>query len=298
MDHPASTTALAFVGSDLPDEDLELLRRLLLECRGFDLGGYKGACIKRRIAMRIRACGHHAVAPYLQLLRHNQGEMDRLLATLSIHVSHFFRNPSTFTTLQRHILPELLQQTAQQNRPLRIWSAGCAGGEEPYSLALLLAELLPSGQGLSLLGTDISPAVLEQARAGLYDRSRLAEVPAAVLQRYFCAEGEKLGLRAEIRRLVVFRQHNLLQEEERFPAADLVLCRNVMIYFSRAEQEKILSRFAAVLPEHGFLVLGKAETMVGAGCNYFQVECATERIYRRNDRSISFQAQEPGVHKE
>jgi chemotaxis protein methyltransferase CheR len=238
--------------------------------------------------MRIRACGQHAVAPYLQLLRHNQEEMDRLLATLSIHVSHFFRNPSTFTTLQRHILPELLQQTAQQKRPLRIWSAGCAGGEEPYSLALLLAELLPFGQNLSLLGTDISPAVLEQARAGLYERSRLAEVPATVLQRYFSGEGDKLRLSDEVRRMVAFRQHNMLVEE-RFPVVDLILCRNVLIYFSRAEQEKILSRFAASLPEHGFLVLGKAETLVGGGRNYFQVECAMERIYRRNSHSISFQ---------
>jgi chemotaxis protein methyltransferase CheR len=292
-----STPYLAFVGSDLPDADLELLRRLLLECRGFDLGSYKGGCIKRRIAMRIRACGCPTLPPYLEVLRRDPLEVDRLLATLSIHVSHFFRNPSAFAALQQHILPELLHGAAEQNRPLRIWSAGCASGEEPYTLALLLAELPLPRQGLSLLATDISPAVLEQARAGLFERSRLAEVPAALLQRYFDAEANSFRLCEKIRRMVVFRQHNLLLAEP-FPAADLILCRNAMIYFSRPEQEKILQRFAAALPEHGFLVLGKAETLIGQGRSYFQVESAAERIYRRNNVPLLSQEQKPGLHKE
>lgn len=298
MDHSSSSTApLAFVGSDLPDAGLELLRGLLLECRGFDLGSYKDGCIKRRIAMRIRACGCHAFVPYLELLRRDQLEMDRLLATLSIHVSHFFRNPSTFSALRHHILPELLHHAGQQNRPLRIWSAGCASGEEPYTLALLLAELPATRQGHSILATDISPAVLQQAQAGLYDRARLTEVPAASRQRFFTAEGDKLGLREEIRRMVVFRQHNMLLEEP-YPAADLILCRNVLIYFSRPEQERILERFAAALPQHGFLVLGKAETLMGTGRSYFQVESAAERIYRRNNMPLFSQEQEPGLDKE
>jgi chemotaxis protein methyltransferase CheR len=297
MNHPAHhTPPLAFVGSDLADDELELLRRLLLEGRGFDLGSYKGACIKRRIAMRVRACGCHSLPPYLELLRREPGEMDRLLATLSIHVSHFFRNPSTFTMLQQHILPELLLHVGQRNRPLRIWSAGCAGGEEPYSLALLLADLPLPRQGLSLLATDLSPTVLDLARAGLYDRARLTEVPAALLQRFFSAKGDQLQLHEEIRRMVVFRQHNLLLEGS-FPSVELILCRNAMIYFSRAEQEKILARFAAALPEHGFLVLGKAEALVGAGRDYFLVESAAERIYRRNSVSPS-QELEPGLPPE
>jgi chemotaxis protein methyltransferase CheR len=298
MDQSSSNTApLAFVGSDLPDEGLEMLRHLLLECGGFDLGSYKGGCVKRRIAMRIRACGFPTLGPYLDLLRHDPLEMERLLATLSIHVSHFFRNPSTFTALQQHILPELLHHAGQQNRPLRIWSAGCAGGEEPYTLALLLADLPLPGQGLSLLGTDISPAVLEQARAGLFESSRLTEIPVAMLQRHFDAEGSKLRLREDIRRMVVFRRHNLLLEEP-FPAAELILCRNAMIYFSRPDQEKILARFAAALPEHGFLVLGKAETLIGPGRSYFQVESAGERIYRRNNMPLFSQEQQPGLQKE
>jgi chemotaxis protein methyltransferase CheR len=291
------TPSLAFVGSDLADNELELLRRLLLEERGLDLGSYKEGCIKRRIAIRVRARGCSAFAAYLELLRRERGEMDRLLATLSIHVSHFFRNPSTFTALRQHLLPELLHQFAQQNRPLRIWSAGCASGEEPYSLALLLAELHLPRQGVSLLATDLSPDVLALARAALYDRARLAEVQAPLLQRFFSTEGDKYRLREEIRRMVVFRQHDLLREAP-FPAAELILCRNAMIYFSRAEQEKILARFAAALPEHGFLVLGRSEALVGAGRNFFQVESAAERIYRRNNVSPFLQELEPGPYGE
>lgn len=298
MDCSAHHTPLAFVGSDLADAELELLRRLLLDGRGFDLGSYKGGCIKRRIAMRIRACGCHALAPYIELLQRDEGEMDRLLATLSIHVSHFFRNPSTFTALRQSVLPELLQCAAQRNSPLRIWSAGCAGGEEPYSLALLLTEMPKPRPGFSLLATDLSPAILDAARAGLYDRARLSEVPAAVLQRYFSPEEDKFRLGEEIRRMVLFRQHNLLLEAF-FPPADLIFCRNVMIYFSRAEQEKILARFAAAIPEHGFLVLGKAETLVGTGRDYFLVENAAERIYRRTSVLPFYQESESsGLHQE
>jgi chemotaxis protein methyltransferase CheR len=269
------------VGSEFPEAEFREVCRILLAKRDFDLAMYKDSCIKRRIALRVRARGFSEARPYLALLEREEAELDALLAALTIHVSQFFRNPSTFALLERQILPELLRRVqAEGRRTLRLWSVGCASGEEPYSLALLLQELAPPGLELSILGTDISAAILETARQGLYEPARLAEVPAAVRERYFTPEGRGFRLAGSIRRLVHFKLHNMLTAPE-FPRADLILCRNVLIYFSREEQERILQRFAAALPVGGILVLGKAEMLLGESRRLFSTECAGERIYRR-----------------
>ena len=198
----------------------------------------------------------------------------------TIHVSQFFRNPSMFAELEARILPQLLRRAAAEGRPLRLWSVGCAGGEEPYSLALLLDELAPEGPEVSILGTDVSFSILERARAGLFEPQRLAEVPAEVRERYFVREGRDFRLAERIRRRVRFECHNMLTDPD-YPPADLIVCRNVMIYFSRDEQEKILVRFAGALPAGGFLVLGKAEMLLGESRRLYQPESVAERIYRR-----------------
>lgn len=270
-----------FVGSEFPEEDFRAVRELLLEKRGFDLGMYRDHCIKRRIATRVRALGFHSAGPYLDILRRSEPELDALLAALSIHVSQFFRNPSTFATLEKSILPDLIRRAGKTGRKeLRFWSVGCAGGEEPYSLALLLDELAPRTLQVSILATDISPPVLEQARQGVFDPLRLTEVPETVRDGYFTEEGRNYRLAERICKMVQFQRHDILASLE-YPAADLILCRNVLIYFSREKQEHILTRFAEALPPGGFLVLGRAETVLGEARQLFQAESSVERIYRR-----------------
>jgi chemotaxis protein methyltransferase CheR len=270
-----------FVGSEFPEAEFREVCRILLAKRGFDLAMYKDRCVKRRIATRVRARGLSEARPYLALLERDEAELDALMAALTIHVSQFFRNPSTFALLERQVLPELLRRAqAEGRRTLRLWSVGCASGEEPYSLALLMQELAPPEVKIDILGTDISAAILESARAGLYEPQRLAEVPASVRERYFTPEGKGLRLAESIRRLVRFECHNMLTAPV-YPRADLIVCRNVLIYFSREEQENILQRFAAALPVGGVLVLGKAEMLLGLSRRLFAAEYAGERIYRR-----------------
>jgi chemotaxis protein methyltransferase CheR len=282
---PGNERSFPFVGSEFPEEDFCAVRDLLLEKRGFDLAMYKDHCVKRRIATRVRALGFNSAGPYLDILRRNETELDALLAAISIHVSQFFRNPTTFAALEERILPELIRRaTLSVRRELRLWSVGCAGGEEPYSLALLLDELAPRHLRVSILATDVSPPVLEQAREGLFDPVRLTEVPEAVRARYFTAEGRNYRLAEHICKMVQFQRHDILTSME-YPAADLILCRNVLIYFSREKQEYILTRFAAALPAGGFLVLGRAETLLGEPRQLFQPECSVERIYRRKQGS-------------
>lgn len=277
----ATRRPASFVGSEFPEAEFRELCRILLAKRGFDLAMYKDRCIKRRIATRIRACGFSEARPYLALVEAEEAELDALLAALTIHVTQFFRNPSTFALLERQVLPELQRRVQAEGRStLQLWSVGCASGEEPYSLALLMQELALPEVKVDILGTDISAAILERARQGLYDPQRLVEVPAAVRERYFTPEGTGFRLAESVRQLVRFEQHDMLTAPA-YPPADLIICRNVLIYFSRQEQENILQRFAAALPVGGILVLGKAEMLLGQSRRLFAAECPSERIYRR-----------------
>lgn len=270
-----------FVGADFLDADFQEISELLLARRAFDLGSYKDRCIKRRIASRVRARGFHGSTPYVEFLRSDDDELDALLSILTIHVSQFFRNPSTFLVLEEKILPRLLEQKRrEQDGRLRIWSVGCSSGEEPYSVALLLQEQSMNRIETSILATDVSMQILAQARSGEYDAQRLAEVPKSVRQKYFMQfDGWRFRLDKKIREKVLFEQQNILAEQD-YPQADLILCRNVMIYFSRDEQAKILTRFARSLGPNGFLVLGRAETMVGDVRHLYRSEYPVERIYR------------------
>ena len=270
-----------FVGADFHDDDFLKIRELLLLRRAFDLGSYKDRCIKRRIAGRVRARGCIDSAAYVELLQSDDDELDALLATLTIHVSQFFRNPSTFLELEQNVLPELLDRKRRdQEGALKIWSVGCSSGEEPYSISLLLQEQSTERVDVSILATDVSKQILAQARTGEYDAQRLAEVPTTVRKKYFEQfDGLRFRLDEKIREQVRFEQQNILADDD-YPEADLILCRNVMIYFSREEQSKILTRFAQSLGPDGFLVLGRAETMVGDVRPLYRTESPVERIYR------------------
>jgi chemotaxis protein methyltransferase CheR len=280
------TSTQIWTGGCLTDDEFSAIIERLRNLRQFDLGQYKDRCVRRRIAKRLRACKVADFATYLKLLDIDRNELDTLLATISIHVSQFFRNPDTFRIIEQKILPSICRQarTAGRNK-LTLWSAGCATGEEPYSLALMVEDLSADDLDIHVLATDISEPVLETARTGLFDISRMKEVPSAVRDKYFSAEGLRYRLIEPVQKLVAFQQHNLMTDSD-YPAADLILCRNVLIYFSRSEQEKILLRFAAALPPGGVLILGRSEIISGETRHYFKSEFPVERIYRRTTEPL------------
>lgn len=272
--------AIPFVGGDIPEPVYQQISEILFRQQKFSLDGYKDLCIKRRIAARIRAVGMHDPEPYVELLADNAAEQKKLLAALSIHVSHFFRNPSTFAVLEETVLPELLQRSRETRSKLRIWSVGCSNGEEPYSLALLCQQLLRADDLFSIIGTDLSPDALQRAKRGCYALSRLGEVPAAILEEHFSRQDEQYHLTERIKQTVRFFRHDILSDQP-FYRADLILCRNVLIYFSREQQQRILQILAAALPPGGFLVLGRAETLVACCRKLFRCIDPAERVYQR-----------------
>lgn len=272
-----------WTGENLTEQQFVDIMTLLRERRQFHLDHYKDCCVRRRIAKRLRTVGATDFARYLARLRADDDELDALLATLSIHVSRFFRNPETFRVIERDILPDLYRRALLEGRRwLRLWSVGCAAGEEPYSLALLVDKLGMNGVRIDILGTDVSATVLTRARQAVYSRERLTEVPETVLKTCFREEPGGFRLTARIRSMVRFERHNIMTATS-FPATDLILCRNVLIYFSRSEQERILARFSKSLSAGGVLVLGRAETLAGDIRAAFRPEFPVERVYRRID---------------
>jgi chemotaxis protein methyltransferase CheR len=270
------------VTHDISTEEFEIIRAALKNLRGFNLEIYKDACIKRRIGIRIRASRCATAKEYCELLLRDGREADLLLKVLTIHVSKFFRNPPTFAKLKAEVFPYLFARGREETSAVRFWSVGCAGGEEPYSLAILLKESFaeePSLPRVDILATDVDEGIIEVARQGVYVDERLDETPDAIKLRWFTTDGEKYHLHPEIKTMVRFRHADMFDTGV-FRKCDLILCRNVLIYLERAEQEKVINGFADLLGSGGILVLGKSETLPGQTRRRFQPLCPVERIYR------------------
>ncbi len=268
---------------DISADAFAMISDTLKSVRDFNLDIYKDKCIRRRIAIRIRATRCQSAEQYVELLRKNPVEPDLLLKVLTIHVSQFFRNSPTFEKMRSEIIPYLLTLRETDGRErLTFWSVGCASGEEPYSIALLLKEFFPNEalrERVTILATDVDPIILESARAGVYGEERLVELPGQLRERWFRKEDGKYHLLPEIKDMVDFRKSDLFDRDS-FPECDLILCRNVLIYFERMQQEKVLNGFADVLCKGGILIVGKSETLFGTIRSRFETICPVERIYR------------------
>jgi chemotaxis methyl-accepting protein methylase len=261
----------------------ELSRRIARNA-GVSLEAYKDKCVRRRIAVRMRACGVHTYADYQALLDRTPREYERLRDALTINVTRFYRNAETWGVLRRDLLPSLLDG----GRPdFRAWSAGCASGEEPYTLVVLVAESLDRAgrpealERVRVDATDIDRACLERARGAVYRRESLAELPPELLAPYFEPAGTDLRVVERVRRRVAVSELDLSRQRPPRQRYDLILCRNVVIYFDRATQERLFQHFAEVLTPGGYLVLGKVETLFGSARERLQLVDPRERIYRR-----------------
>lgn len=268
---------------EISPEAIETIGRVLKSLKGFNLDCYKDKCIKRRIGIRIRATHCKTAEEYCDLLLDSEVELELLAKVLTIHVSQFFRNPLTFRKLQERIIPELLQQCKDRNRQtLNLWSVGCASGEEPYSLAIILKQAFQKeleDLKVAILATDVDTGTLESAKAGIYADDRMAEVTESLRARYFQLRGSRYQLVPEIKEMVTFQQSDLY-DTSNYPPSDLIMCRNVLIYFERLQQQRVMAGLAQALKPGGFLVLGKSETISGPSRDQFKTVCPVERIYQ------------------
>jgi chemotaxis protein methyltransferase CheR len=260
------------------DVELEALKAKILRDYGLDCGQYKENYLKRRLAVRMRALGLKSYFEYMKHLDQDKGEWDKLKDRITINVTEFFRDPETFQFLEKEIVPGLLEKDQ-----LEVWSAGCASGEEPFSLALLFCEALGARFhqfSLNILATDIDPACLSRVREATYENRAIAQLKPEWQTAYFRRQGEKVVVADKLRRIVSVRALDLISDPS--PGLfHLIFCRNVMIYFSKELHQRLFELFCKSLYPGGFLVIGKTETMLGKAREYFTCVSARERVYQR-----------------
>ena len=275
----------------MSDEQFAAITALLREAAGLAFDASRRDSIAYSISERMRVTGLPDVASYLALLTATAGdgsERQALLDEVTIPETHFFRNPPQIRALRTHVLPELLRQ-AKTTKRLRIWSAGCSTGEEPYTLAMLIRELLPANAGwdVRIIATDISTRALSAAREARYGERAFVMTDPIDQQRFFYLDADRgqYVVRDEVRDMVELRHHNLVTEAPPFAPGevDVILCRNVTIYFDRATTKRLMSRLHGCLRDGGYLFLGHAETLWQVSDAFSLVPLGDAFVYRRGD---------------
>jgi two-component system CheB/CheR fusion protein len=263
------------------DEPLELVIEKVSTEHGFDVRGYKRSTLYRRIRKRMQDAGCAAVDDYLVRLETDRHEYAHLVNTILINVTEFFRDPPAWEFLQEECLRPMLRRRPE-TEPLRVWSVGCATGEEAYSLSICLTELLgdQSPRSVKIYATDMDDGALAVARAGIYGPDDLRNVSPERLERFFEElPGGRYKVRRDVRASVIFGRHNVLVDPP-ISRLDLLVCRNLMIYFDSETQQQLLSRFHYAVREDRYLFLGKAETLMTRSMLFQPVE-PRFRIFQR-----------------
>jgi chemotaxis protein methyltransferase CheR len=272
----------------LSDAEFGELAGLLHRTAGLAFDDSRRESLAYSVNERMRASGCSNVADYLRLLGDPSGAEERqaLLDEVTIPETHFFRNPPQIRALRQHVLPELMRQAAGRRR-LRIWSAGCSTGEEPYTIAMLVRELIPANAGwdVKIIATDISTRALAAAETGRYRERSFVMTDPVDRQRFFVldADSRAYAVRPEVSDLVEFRHHNLVTDPSALEPgeADLILCRNVTIYFDRDTTKRLMSRMHTTLRDGGYLFLGHAETLWQISTDFSLVSLGDAFLYRR-----------------
>jgi len=267
MDSTASTTTLRLREFLFSDEDFEALRRLVKEHTGINLSDQKRELVYGRLARRLRALNLKSFREYRELVASDGGcELANLCNAITTNLTAFFREPHHFDYLRQHVLEPFIA-SPPANRRLRIWSAGCSTGEEPYSIAMTVLETIPdiARWDVRILATDLDSDVLERARRGLYAADRLRNVSAARVEKFFRPVQTAGGLEYEVRpalsRLITFKQLNLMHPFPMKGPLQVIFCRNTIIYFDKETQRDLFVRIARLQRPGDLLFLGHSETL-------------------------------------
>lgn len=271
------------IDADRDARDFVALTDQIVRERGLAVRAYKRGCLARRIAARMRERGASDYAAYAKVLSADPSEYDDLLDALTINVTHFFRDAEVWRAVADRVLPALWALPA---RRIQTWVAGCASGEEAYTMAALWHRFV-EGHGepsrmerIRITATDLDPGALEVAAQARYAREALRDTPADVRARYF-SPVEPHMVAPELRRLVAFERSDLLSAALPAGSVHLITCRNVLIYFDKPSQEAVFRRFWDALVPGGYLVVGKAEAVLGAARTLFEAMDHQVRLFRK-----------------
>ncbi|WP_371286976.1 CheR family methyltransferase [Mycobacterium sp. PS03-16] len=259
------------------------------DSRGFDFTGYKRTSLMRRVRHRMDQSGHQTFDEYLDVLQASSDEFSALFNTILINVTGFFRDPAAWEVIRDDVIPSILAERGPHD-PIRVWSAGCASGQEAYTLAMLLAEVLgPESfrRRVKIYATDVDEDALSEARAASYDAKAVESVPATLLERYFDHAGGRYTFRKDLRRAVIFGRNDLVRDAP-ISRVDLLTCRNTLMYFNAETQRNVLNRLHFALAPMGTLFLGHAEMLLSHSDRFTALDLKN-RIFRKSLRSFHSQ---------
>jgi two-component system CheB/CheR fusion protein len=269
------------------DEHLVAILQMVHKASGVDFGQYKPSTVKRRIIRRVVLHKLNTLNDYVQFIKTNHGELSQLFNDLLINVTTFFRDPELSDYLKNNLLPDIIKNK-KHNEPVRIWVPACSTGQEVYSLAILLIEVLGEQYThlpIQIFATDLSETAINKARLGVYNKDEVTEVSPKRLQRFFTKMDGSYRIIKSIRDLCVFATHNIAKDPP-FSRLDIVSCCNLLIYIDNNLQKKIISTFHYALHNNGYLILGKSET-VGSSANLFTQLDKKIKIYVKKKDSSS-----------
>ncbi|CAN5535565.1 PAS domain S-box protein [soil metagenome] len=267
--------------SEQSDDACDAPLRYLRDTRGFDFTGYKRASLMRRVRHRMDQVGVENFDEYLDTLQASADEFSALFNTILINVTDFFRDPESWEFLRAEVIPEVLTRSGP-DAPIRIWSAGCASGQEAYSLAMLMAEVLtPEAflQRVKIYATDVDEDALTTARAATYSAKAVESIPEPLLRRFFDLVGNRYVLHKDLRRSVIFGRNDLVKDAP-ISRVDLLLCRNTLMYLNAETQRNVLNRLHFALAPMGVLFLGQAEMLLSHTERFTPVDLK-HRLFQR-----------------
>jgi chemotaxis methyl-accepting protein methylase len=257
-----------------------------------DLAQYRPQYLERRIATRLRSLDLQSYRQYADYLDAHPEEYARLIDAFTINVTDFFRDAPVYDIFRDSIVPDMLaHKLSSRHRMIRAWSAGCATGEEPYSVAMCFLDAMTGYDSrflLSVLGTDVDENVLRKAKAASYPIKGLSQIPEEYRERFVIVREDSFEVKPSVTKHVKFRRLNLFTDRP-ISVVDVIFCRNVFIYFNREQQDKVLESFWSALSRGGYLVLGRSEKLSQQAARRFELVNGRERIYRKPlDRSITW----------
>ena len=267
------------------DKDFETIRRIVGERTGIMLADGKRDMVYGRLARRLRALGLSRFDEYCRIVADgsDQAELSELVNAITTNLTAFFRENHHFEFLANTLLPELIRKKPEKR--MRIWSAGCSSGEEPYSIAMVVKEVVPSNWDVKILATDLDSNMVARAKNGVYEEKRVSGIGKQRLKRWVMKGGGQndgmIRMSDDLRNIITFKQLNLMNRWPMKGPFDFIFCRNVVIYFSKDTQRVLFNRFADMLPDQAYMFIGHSESMFNV-CDRFKLIGKT--IYRKQGR--------------